>query len=111
MQSYTVNYGTAPESILVVKGVGRLHFYGASSQEYDSKKAHHRNGKPVNVERSASFDTPSPVYLRKSGWITVRGGRNGRTITFAPDAVVPYAVVNGVVVRDITLREYVDTYC
>jgi hypothetical protein len=113
MRSYTVKFGTAPESILVVKGLGRAldtSSTNLSAFNYDSKYARH-NGRLLNVERSASFDTPVRVWAKRTGWITVSGGRTGRTMTFHPDATVVFAVVNGKVVSNLSLAAFAESYC
>lgn len=112
MKSYTVKFGTAPESILVVKGLGRAlaSRTNLSAFSYDNKHAFH-NGHRLNVERSASFDTPVRVWAKRTGWITVSGGRTGRTMTFSPDATVVFAVVNGKVISNMSLKDFAETYC
>jgi hypothetical protein len=142
---YTISYesGTAPASLLVVQGVGRAlnpttrsgkpQETNLSAHTYDNKSARHRgtfvpafvqNGRLwgdfegrglVNNLRTEAFDTPVRVWRKKTGWITVAGGKDGLTITFAPDARVVYAVVlredGPEVVLDMALDEYLDTYC
>lgn len=125
---FTVSYetGTAPASLVVVQGKGRAlnppkrsgrpMNTNLSAHTYDSNYARHNNGMKVNVERTDAFDTPVKVFRKNTGWMTVAGGKESLTITYAPDAVVKYAEVvlkDGSVARisNISLSDYLDTYC
>lgn len=127
MQTVSYSIGTAPASLVVVQGVGRAlnptarsgrgNACGAlSGREYDHKTSRHRSGLSVNNFRTEAFDTPVRVWEKNTGWMTVAGGKDGLTITFAPDAIVKYAEVitktgEVIVLSNITLNEYMHTYC
>lgn len=129
---YTVSHlrGTAPANLVVVQGVGRalnptprsgkpMHT-NLSAQGYDNESARHRSGAHVNNFRTEAFDTPVLVTRKGTGWMTVSGGKDSLSVTFAPDAVVVFALVeqkdkHGNVtvteVRDMSLFDYQEAYC
>lgn len=130
---YTVSHqrGTAPASLVVVQGIGRAlnptkrsgrpQNTNLSCHDYDKVTSHHRDGKTVNTFRTDAFDTPVAVFAKVTGWMTVSGGRHGLTVTYSPDSIVRFAEVEQtdpetgdivtLSISDITLREYLDTYC
>jgi hypothetical protein len=120
--------GTAPARVLVVQGVGRALNptersgkplqTNLSAGNYDNITArHHMNGTivPVNNMRVEAFTTPTRTTRKNSGWMTVSGGKDGLSVTFAPDAVVVYAVVvkDGAetVITNMLLSDYQNFYC
>lgn len=137
----TISYltGTAPASLVVVRGHGRAlnptkrsgrpQETNLSAHTYDNKVARHRSGAYANVVRTDSFDTPVRVFQKNTGWMTVSGGKEKQTVTYAPDAVVVYAEVKRFIVDTVTpsgmefghfitetvtnipLSEYMNTYC
>lgn len=125
----TVSYqrGTAPLALVVVRGIGRAlnptarsgkpQGTNLSAHNYDNRLAQHLNGKAVNNFRTEAFDTPVSVWKKKTGWMTVSGGRDSLTVTFDPNAVVVYAEVYNKktdtldIVTGISLKDYMDTYC
>lgn len=126
MKTVSYSTGTAPASLVVVQGMGRALNPTArsgkptetnlSAHNYDNVVARHRSGASVNNMRTEAFDTPVKVWEKNTGWMTVAGGKDGLTITFAPGAVVKYAEVvdkdgEVQVISNITLSEYMHTYC
>lgn len=126
MRAVSYLVGTAPASLVVVRGMGRAlnptersgkpQNTNLSAFTYDNVRSKHKNGQNVNNFRTEAFDTPIGVTRKNTGWMTVKGGKDGLTITFAPDAVVVYAEVvdkngNVEVVTDMLLSDYQNTYC
>jgi hypothetical protein len=126
MNVVSYSRGTAPLALVVVRGTGRALNPTArsgkptetnlSAHNYDNIKARHRSGVQVNNFRTEAFDTPVSVWEKNTGWLTVSGGKDGLTVTYAPGAVVVYAEVvdkegNMSVVMGISLKDYMDTYC
>ena len=147
MRTVSYKTGTAPASLVVIQGMGRAlnptkrsgkpQESNLSARGYDNVRAKHRShfeltgevsksglawaksvgGGFVNNFRTEAFDTPVRVWAKNSGWLTVAGGKDGLTVTFAPDAVVKYAEVldeetgEVEVIMGITLFDYMTNYC